>query len=120
MVAIGYKALYYNQSPVNTAIGRQASFKNVLGVHNISIGDSALYFNSSGNFNIAIGDNSLQNSNTNYNIAIGFEVLGFGDSGPTGGNIAIGYKTLYENSAGNLVAIGTSALHKKIQPENII
>ncbi|HET6244412.1 MAG: hypothetical protein H0V01_15325 [Bacteroidetes bacterium] len=121
-VAIGYKALYFNQPTSNSngnknlslgsfslynnttgssneAIGYEALFKNTIGIRNISIGAQSLYNNIDGEQNIAIGYQSLYSNTSGVsNIAVGIQSLNANTSGYY--NSALGISALMLNTTG--------------------
>ena len=93
-VAIGFEALKNNTAGQNnTAVGAYALNLNDGGFYNTAIGYGALAENTFGISNVAIGVNALYHSDSNYNVAIGSNVLGA--IGYTGShNLGVGIDTL--------------------------
>jgi hypothetical protein len=105
-----------NSGSCNTTLGAFANQYST-GSNNIAIGHSALISNGSGSSNIAIGNKAYySNYSKSGNIAIGDSTLftnGLGSTMPVHGtrNVAVGYKTLYNNTTGNRnVALGSYAM----------
>lgn len=130
--ALGAETLLSNTSGFqNIAIGNGCLRSNTVGAYQIAIGNNALYANTSGISCVAIGQNALYYSNTNYNIAIGSNVLGGASfTGTHNDGIGIdsqtdcttgryneshGYESLKLNTTGDgNVAIGHQALRDKV------
>lgn len=93
----------------NTAMGKQALWKNTTGNGNVAIGDIALRNNTIGVTNVAVGENTLvANVLGSCNVAVGPACLTntLGDD-----NTAVGSNAMTTNSTGQSnVAIGTYAL----------
>ncbi|NTW34297.1 MAG: hypothetical protein HGB12_17040 [Bacteroidetes bacterium] len=116
-VAIGYDALYYNNTSIgadNTAIGVQALKYNTSGYQNTATGMRALYKNTSGTFNTASGNCALQDNTTgDYNTAFGYYSLNKNVSGNE--NTATGNYALRLNESGEQnCAYGTNALNDNL------
>jgi len=110
----------------NTAVGKDALTADTTGQYNVAVGSGALAGNTTGNFNMAIGTEALNQSNANFNLAIGFRVAfqnttgrhltGIGAAAmrnnTTGEfNTAIGAAAFFNNTtSANNVALGDSAL----------
>ena len=113
--ALGKNALSVNTSGVqNTATGFQALTSNINGSNNTATGRSALRLNTSGNNNTAIGWQALDKNTTGYdNTAIGLNSLFFNTTGNN--NTASGKDALRGNTTGNFnVAVGWTALQGNI------
>ena len=86
--AVGYEALFVNDSDNNTAFGYQALKINSDGEKNVAIGTGSMTLNEDGLRNCALGMNSLQNNTVgNDNVCIG-HYAGFNCLGS--GNVLIG------------------------------
>jgi hypothetical protein len=119
-VASGYSALYNNQSGnSNVALGRNALNNNIHGSNLVAIGDSALYSiqgtgwdNDYGENNTAVGSKALFGCSAGFrNTAIGYAALSQGsERGGSYENVAVGFKTLYNNIGYGNVAVGNNAL----------
>ena len=110
----------------NTAVGKDALTADTTGQYNVAVGSGALASNTTGNFNMAIGTEALNQSNANFNLAIGFRVAfqnttgrhltGIGAAAmrnnTTGEfNTAIGAAAFFNNTTSEFnVAVGDSAL----------
>ena len=130
--AYGYLALNANTSGFqNSGMSHGCLASNTIGAYNTALGSNAMYSNTSGISNVAVGVNALYHSNTNYNIAIGSNVLGGASfSGSHNDGIGIdsqtdcttgkyneshGYESLRLNTTGDgNVAIGHQALRDKV------
>src|SRR6266536_2244401 len=115
--ANGYGALYFNDADNNTATGFAALHKNTTGSDNNAVGASALVNNFSGiqneamgslalssnvvgSFNVAIGDSALNNADSVFNTAVGFDA---------GQNLTTGFENIYiGDTAGTLDNTGAS------------
>jgi hypothetical protein len=115
--ANGYGALYFNDADNNTATGFAALHKNTTGSDNNAVGASALVNNFSGiqneamgslalssnvvgSFNVAIGDSALNNADSVFNTAVGFDA---------GQNLTTGFDNIYiGDTAGTLDNTGAS------------
>lgn len=127
-LAIGFQALKNNASGSdNICIGELAGKKNNVD-NNIFIGSGSGTNNIFGFANIGIGKSTLNNNNAgNNNIAIGYEALTKQDL-DSYYNIAIGYRTLYNNRSsfyryqgGNVnIAIGVEALFNNLSGDQNI
>lgn len=109
-VAIGYQALYTNESGIsNTALGSNSLFLNTFGSSNIAIGKSTLYQNTNGSYNVAIGESALyQNAIGDSNTAVGLNAL---QNSTANNNTAVGANTLLNNTTGiSNTAVGITAL----------
>ena len=99
--AFGYLALANNTTGYdNIGIGYNASQFNTTGRGNIAIGDQALRLNNGYSYNTAVGENTLVNSQSNFNTALGAYAL----TNATSGN----YLTAIGNSALQAVTTGTN------------
>ena len=109
--AVGTSALSFNQTGnSNIAIGNSAMQSNVSGDINVAIGNSAMVLNTTGEYNVAIGSSTMRNSNSNYNVGVGYRSMYNLTSGEN--NIALGYLSLNSTTTGQSnVAIGTGALN---------
>ncbi|HAX91245.1 MAG TPA: hypothetical protein DCY07_03430, partial [Rhodospirillaceae bacterium] len=107
--AIGYRALYYTTTRINTAVGYQALENNTEGTGNVSVGTSALRANTTGGLNTALGLYSLYTNQTgSYNTAVGWRALFYA---ATGSNTAVGSAALHETTTGTFnAALGVDAL----------
>ena len=107
-VALGYRALYFNNANNNIGLGQRALNYNNGGTTNIAIGASALRFNTFGCNNAAIGTTALYNNTTGTNnTAIGPNALRGNTIGNT--NITLGYKSNCAISGSqNNIVIGTN------------
>jgi len=107
--AVGYEALYNNQSGVrNVAVGSYSQYLNSAGESNTAVGAGSLNSNSAGMANTAVGDRSLLYLESgSHNIAIGYHAgyqLWSGSS-----NILIGNQG--QDLVSNTIFIGNSADH---------
>ncbi|MCA0364029.1 MAG: hypothetical protein LCH67_08295 [Bacteroidetes bacterium] len=126
--AIGFRALRGNSSTLNkntgtsnTAIGYDALYYNESGNNNISIGLSSANKNIKGGQNISIGNNSFQeNKAKSYNVAIGYYSQLYANSdtivsntfNTSVGSFALRGSTTPGNNIGTLNnAYGAYALH---------
>lgn len=133
-IAFGNRALYNSKSDQNIAIGNETmiydstyldggiSIGNKAGRtsssdYGITIGNDAASKNyGGGSYQIAIGKNALNNANTTWkNIAIGVDAM-FNTHNPVasspdqGRNVAIGYKSMYNNVSGEYnIAVGSES-----------
>jgi hypothetical protein len=96
----------------NTAVGTEAGFSTSTGSRNVYMGRQAGYLQNTQSGNVAIGASALYNRKGNDNIAIGDSAYFGGATGsPSGGNIAIGKRTLgAATTAGSNIAIGRLSL----------
>jgi len=118
--AVGYEALYENTSgDNNTALGYNAAYNNTTGSENVAIGSSALFSNTTLSNNIAIGESALfslsaSDDNDGGNIAIGYNTLYHTDATSETNaryNVALGYRAMENNTTGQYkIAIGYNAL----------
>ena len=74
----------------NTAVGNGALEPNTLGSGNTAVGSGSMFANTTGAGNVAVGFNALVGSNSNNNVAVGYQALALNLSGTN--NIAIGYQ----------------------------
>jgi VCBS repeat-containing protein len=106
--AIGYKALFDNTGPLNTAIGFSALSVNQTGLGNTASGAGALYSNTTGDGNTASSYGSLYyNTSGSNNTAIGQSSLAFNTIGSN--NTAIGAGALVNSTGESNTAIGYMA-----------
>jgi len=104
--AVGYQALYSNNTGSNTAVGYQALFANTAGLENTAMGDQALLNNTGGMFNVGIGGAALLSNVTgNDNTACGGGSL----NDTTGSdNTALGFQAgILATTGSNNVYIGS-------------
>ena len=94
-VAVGSEAMYSSETDNNTAIGRQALYKNDIGLgYNVAIGyQSGMWYGSGSNYNTGaqkstyIGSKTRPQSGSDANsIVIGYEAVGEGDNTVVLGN----------------------------------
>lgn len=109
-IALGYQSHYYGTNDLqNIAIGYQTMFKSdsEKHTHNIAIGYQAIKTNS-GNENIGIGTGVLTTNvnKSEYNIAIGADLMNEITSSGNACNIAIGEGSMWSITGTNNVAIG--------------
>jgi len=95
----GIEALNTNAGDNNNAVGYGAGFLNSTGSDNNYLGNAAGYTNTTGIRNTAIGG-----------------VSGYANTGG-GGNTSIGYRSLQDNQASGLVAVGLEALQLNTEGE---
>ena len=116
-VAIGYKALYNNNTTRNTAIGYEALMTASTGSGNTAIGPEALKATNGSN-NAAFGEFSLASlGNGDENTAIGPQ----SGTGLTTGtkNVFLGYSAAYSQTGGNKnIAIGESVVLANLTGDN--
>lgn len=112
-VAIGYKALYSNQSCWNVAIGNHTLELSLHAIDNVAIGHAALCYSTSGDYNTAVGSASLLSNETgSKNSAFGTEALYYNTSGYS--NTGIGYcslrksGTFWQNTAVGAYSLDTN------------
>ena len=107
--AIGAGALRLGVYRVrNTAIGANALSSNTTGNNNVADGFRALFSNQAGFANTATGANALSSNTTGgRNVANGYNALFSNQAGRF--NTAIGFRTLYQNTGSNNVALGFNA-----------
>lgn len=107
---MGYQAGVANTTGYScVAIGRQALKSHTEGYNNIAIGTLALEDLTTGLDNIAIGGKTLQQANSNGNVAIGHAAL-TSQTGSDGRNTAIGTRALDTLTSGAYnVAVGRQA-----------
>ncbi len=108
--ALGYSALYENQSGMdNTAVGGATLSNNNAGASNTAVGYSGLFFNQGGSNNTAAGAYALGNNTSGgSNTASGSNALPFNNVGSN--NTAAGAYALYNNISGSgNIAVGYSA-----------
>jgi hypothetical protein len=99
-VAIGYKALYTNDTSGNVAIGYKSLYANSSGYQNIGVGFQALVANSTGYSNTAVGSNALgANISGLQNSAFG--TLSLNNSIITSNNSAFGVSSMANLITGN-------------------
>ncbi len=96
----------------NTAVGKNALYKNTTGSGNTANGYNALFNNTTGNSNTANGYNALLNNTTgSLNTANGLNALFSNTTGSS--NTANGSSVLYTNSTGSFnTGTGNNALRK--------
>lgn len=145
IVAVGYRALFFNTSNGTVGIGSDALYANTTGVNNVAVGIKGLSRNVSGDSNTAIGSNAIANTvSATGNVAVGsgaiedatwaFYNVALGDDALHQGaylynNIAIGRKALYKNGStlsddpittGNVSSTRNIALGNNALTENIL
>ena len=125
--AVGYQSLYNNTTGIsNTAFGYQALYSNVGGQNNTAVGYEAMVSNSSGTQNTAMGNFALRyNTLGHYNVGVGYYSNAYNQTGSnnttigyqaglgtdlhnTSGNIFIGYKAGFNETASNKLYIENS------------
>src|SRR6266699_3220724 len=99
--AVGTAALLLNTTGTeNTAIGTAALEFNDTGSQNAAIGDGVMFNNIAGSFNVAMGDSALNNADSVFNTAVGFDA---------GQNLTTGFENIYiGDTAGTLDNTGAS------------
>ena len=112
--AVGFQASYRNISgTANTSLGYNAGYQVTTGTNNVSIGDSVLGSNGggvTGSYNTGVGSVALTSlSSGSNNTAIGYNALYNNDT--ASGSTAVGYQALYSNTQLGLVAVGYKALY---------
>ena len=100
----------------NTAVGKDALTADTTGQYNVAVGSGALATNTTGNFNMAIGTEALNQSNANFNLAIGFRVA---FQNTTGRHLTgIGAAAMRNNTTGEFnTAIGAAAFFNNTTSE---
>src|SRR6266487_2056159 len=99
--ATGFAALHKNTTGSdNNAVGASALVNNFSGIQNEAMGSLALSSNVVGSFNVAIGDLALNNADSVFNTAVGFDA---------GQNLTTGFENIYiGDTAGTLDNTGAS------------
>jgi hypothetical protein len=126
-VAVGYEALYSNQSTgylngiLNTGVGSRALYLNTTGSNNTAMGFGSMMYCSTGDYNTAIGYNSMNGAfsgSTAYqNTSCGAMALASVTSGYN--NCAIGHMAMVVNSSGyDNTATGVASLYNNISGNN--
>jgi len=126
-VAVGYKALFSNQSTsylngiVNTGVGSLALYSNTTGSYNTAMGYGSMMHFSEGDYNTAIGYNSLigafPNGTGYQNTSCGAMALASVTSGYN--NCAFGHMALIVNSSGfDNTSTGVASLYSNITGNN--
>ncbi len=109
--AVGQDTLYNSTSGAyNNALGTKSLYNLKTGEHNVAIGYESLYNSSRGaSFNTAVGNYSQLNDTLGrYNTSLGYESLRNNDGGYY--NIAIGYRSNYDESNTNHNVTGSIAI----------
>ena len=99
--AVGAAALFNNvDGSDNAAVGVGALVNNVTGIQNEAMGNFALSSNVGGSFNVAMGESALNNAESVFNTAVGFNA---------GQNLVAGFENIYlGDTAGTLDFTGVS------------
>lgn len=106
----GYDVLHNNTANRNTADGYEALYFSTTGSSNTAVGTYGVDNNTTGSWNTGVGDSVLATNKTgSKNTAVGYQAIGAG-ANSINDNTAIGYKSLYNNTADNNTAVGGIAL----------
>src|SRR4029453_17775506 len=85
--AVGAAALFNNvDGSDNAAVGVGALVNNVTGIQKEAMGNFALSSNVRGSFNVAMGESALNNAESVFNTAVGFNA---------GQNLVAGFENIY-------------------------
>lgn len=113
--SIGYYSLRSNSTGSNnSAIGSGSLSANTTGNNNISIGSDTLFSNVTGSSNVSIGYQSLKQSNSNFNVGIGYQSLYSVSNVNSNTNVGIGYQAAYsfnDSNGGSIMAIGYQSVY---------
>jgi trimeric autotransporter adhesin len=114
-VAIGYGALTsQTTADHNTAVGYLAGQNETTSGNSTYIGSRAGRYVKTGSYNVALGMDALYGDSTNFstgdnNVALGYKTLFENNTGTQ--NVAIGSESLYDNTTGSYnISIGQAAL----------